>query len=53
VAIAWILRHPAHIQPVVGTTNVERLRQICRASGAEISRAEWYELYRAGGKRLP
>ena len=47
VAIAWILRHPAKIQPLIGTTNKERLKDICTASNVELSREEWYELYRA------
>ena len=52
VAVAWILRHPAHIQVIVGTTNPARLRDICTASGVELSRADWYELYQAAGKRV-
>lgn len=47
VAIAWILRHPAKIQPLIGTTNKERLKDICTASDVNLSREEWYELYRA------
>ena len=47
IAIAWILNHPAKIQPMVGTTNPERLKDICRACGVKLDRAEWYELYRA------
>lgn len=47
IAIAWILRHPARIQPLIGTTNPERLKSICQASGVTLNRAEWYELYRA------
>jgi predicted oxidoreductase len=53
VAVAWILRHPAKIQVVVGSMNPKRLQDIARASGVELSREEWYGLYRAGGKRLP
>lgn len=53
VAIAWILRHPAHMQPIVGTTNAERLSDICRASQIELSREEWYAIYRAAGNVLP
>lgn len=47
IAIAWILRHPAKIQPLIGTTNAERLKDICTGIDVELSRAEWYELYRA------
>jgi predicted oxidoreductase len=53
IAIAWILRHPAKIQPVVGTTNAKRLKDICQASRIELTRPEWYEIYRAAGNRLP
>jgi predicted oxidoreductase len=47
IAVAWILRHPARIQPLIGTTNSGRLREIVKAVDVEMSRAEWYELYRA------
>lgn len=53
VAIAWILRHPAKIQPIVGTTNPKRLRNICKASQVELSREEWYGIYKAAGHRIP
>lgn len=47
IAVAWILFHPAKIQPMIGTTNPERLKDICTACNVVLSRAEWYELYRA------
>lgn len=53
IAVAWILRHPAKIQTIVGTTNIERLKDICTSSNIELSRAEWYEIYRSAGNRLP
>lgn len=53
IAIAWILRHPAKMQPIIGTTNKERVRSICKASEIVLSREEWYELYRAAGNKLP
>ena len=53
IAIAWILRHPAKIQPIVGTMNPEHLRDICGAAKADLSHNEWYRLYRASGKFLP
>ncbi|MFZ0369291.1 MAG: aldo/keto reductase [Halobacillus sp.] len=53
IAIAWILRHPANIQPVVGTMNAERMRNIAKASDIELTRQEWYELYTAAGNELP
>lgn len=53
IAVAWILRHPAKMQMITGTTNVKRLREI--AEGAEISltREEWYRLYLSAGHILP
>ena len=53
VAISWILRHPANIQPILGTTSREHLLEMCRASDITLSRAEWYGLYRTAGNRLP
>ncbi|WP_322175180.1 aldo/keto reductase [Acutalibacter caecimuris] len=53
IAIAWLLRHPAKIQAIVGTTNAGRLEGICKASEITLTRQEWYSLYIAAGKSLP
>lgn len=53
MAIAWILRHSAKIQPVVGSVNSERMRDIAKAADVTITRKEWYDLYCATGKSLP
>jgi len=53
IAIAWILRHPARMQPIVGTTNVKRIKDLCKASDIELSREDWYALYRSAGNKLP
>ncbi|GAB2540339.1 aldo/keto reductase [Gracilibacillus alcaliphilus] len=53
IAIAWLLRHPAKMQPIVGTMNKERLTDIAKASDVTLSREEWYDLYRAAGNQLP
>ena len=53
MAIAWILRHSAKIQPVVGSVNAERMQQIAKAAEVTITRKEWYDLYCATGKSLP
>ena len=53
IAIAWLLRHPARMQPVIGTTKVDRLRECCRASDVALTREEWYALYRSAGHTLP
>lgn len=53
LVIAWMLRHPAKMQPIVGTTNPQRLTDICQASDVSLTRQEWYEIYRAAGNELP
>ena len=53
IAVAWILRHPAKIQTIVGTTNPSRLKDISKASNVNLTREEWYEIYRAAGNLLP
>ena len=53
MAIAWILRHSAKSQPVGGSVNAERMRDIARAAEVTITRKEWYDLYCATGKSLP
>ncbi|KGL42144.1 aldo/keto reductase family oxidoreductase [Listeria sp. SHR_NRA_18] len=53
IATAWILRHPAKIQTVVGTMNPERLQAISAASNITLTRQEWYEIYLAAGNELP
>jgi predicted oxidoreductase len=53
IAIAWLLRHPAKMQPIVGTTNADRLKDICKASDIRLTREEWYEIYLAAGNKLP
>jgi predicted oxidoreductase len=53
IAIAWILRHPAKIQTIVGTMNPVRLKDICKASKVSLTRQEWYDIYCAAGNELP
>jgi len=53
VATVWILTHPANMQVVVGTMNVDRIRDISAASEIKLTRHEWYEIYRAAGNVLP
>ena len=53
MAFDWILRHPAKMQPVTGTTNLTRLADCLKASQIRITREEWYEIYRAAGNVLP
>ena len=53
VAIAWILRHPARMQTIVGTMNYYRMLEITRAAEIELTRDEWYRLYLSSGHILP
>jgi len=48
ILIAWLLRHPAGIQPIVGTTQPERIKEACKADDVELTREEWYSLFAAG-----
>ena len=47
IVLAWLLRHPAPIQPVIGTTKPARVQASCRADTVELTREEWYELFTA------
>lgn len=53
IALAWILRHPAHMQPVTGTTNIDRLKDCIKAADIYLTREEWYDIYMAAGNILP
>ena len=53
VAAAWILRHPAKMQTIVGTMNYFRMLEIARAAEIELTREEWYRLYLSSGHILP
>ncbi|WP_329078830.1 aldo/keto reductase [Streptomyces niveus] len=53
IATAWITRHPALMQVVLGTTNPERVAGAAQGSELPLTRAEWYELFRAAGHLVP
>ena len=53
IAISWILRYPAKMQAVVGTTNPKHLREVSQAANFRLTRKEWYEIYLAAGNNLP
>lgn len=53
IAIAWLLRHPAKMQPVTGTMNIQRLLDCVKAGDVHLTREDWYEIYRAAGNVLP
>ena len=45
IAISWLLKHPAGIQPVIGTTNKQRIINSCEADKIKLTREEWYNLF--------
>jgi predicted oxidoreductase len=53
IALAWILRHPAGMQPITGTMNVKRFKECVKAADIQLSREEWYAIYLAAGNTLP
>ncbi|MCP2281399.1 putative oxidoreductase [Promicromonospora umidemergens] len=53
IATAWITRHPAQMQVVLGTTSPERVAGAALGSDLPLTRAEWYELFRAAGYTVP
>lgn len=53
IATAWITRHPAQMQVVLGTTTPGRVQAAAQGSDIPLTRAEWYELFRAAGYRVP
>jgi predicted oxidoreductase len=53
IATAWLTRHPAHMQVVLGTTTPQRVTEAAAGSDIPLTRAEWYELFRAAGYLVP
>lgn len=53
IAYAWLLRYPARMQVVLGTTNPERVKGAAEAAGIVLTKSEWYTLYKAAGNKLP
>ena len=53
IALAWILRHPAKMQVIIGSMNPQHIEEAAQASKVNLSHHDWYELYLAAGKYLP
>ena len=53
IASAWILRHPANMQVIAGTMNLQRIEEIAKASTIQMTRKDWYRVYMAAGNILP
>ncbi|MBB5887817.1 aldo/keto reductase [Lactovum miscens] len=53
IAIAWINRHPANMQTIIGTVNPTRIKSVTDASDVILTHQEWYDLYLSAGNDLP
>ena len=53
IAVAWLTRHPANIQVILGTTQAQRMLDGCAGSQIPLTRPEWYGLYQAAGNMIP
>ena len=54
IALAWLLKHPSKIVPIIGSTNADRIRDAAKACEVELDRDEWYRLLDAArGEPLP
>lgn len=53
IAIAWVLRHPAKMQAIIGSMNPEHIKDACAAADVTLSHHDWYALYLSAGKYLP
>lgn len=53
IAVAWILRHPAHMQVLLGTMNPQHIADSAAGSDITLTKQEWYDIYFAAGNDLP
>jgi predicted oxidoreductase len=54
IALAWLLKHPSGIMPIVGSSDPQRIREAAKADSLELTREQWYQLLLASrGEPLP
>lgn len=53
IATAWILRHPANMQVILGTMNPARIKESAAGGDVTLTKQEWYDVYFAAGNDLP
>ena len=53
IAVAFLTRHPANIQVILGTTSIDHMRESCAGASLPLTREEWYGLYKAAGNMIP
>ena len=54
LVLAWIMKHPSGIHPVIGTTNKERVKNAAEATKIELTDVDWFQLLVASqGHKVP
>ena len=53
MVMAWIMRHPADMQPIIGSMNSDRIQSMSEVFGIQLSRQVWYDIYKSAGNALP
>ena len=53
IAVAFLTRHPANIQVILGTTSEAHMKESIKGSDLPLTREEWYGLYKAAGNMIP
>jgi len=54
IALAWLLKHPSRMQPIIGSVNPTRISEAARADKTGLTHGEWYSLLTAArGSTLP
>jgi len=53
ITLAWLMRHPSGIMPIIGTTNPQRIAEAVRADEVSLDRETWYRIYNASFGELP
>jgi len=53
VAAAWILRHPANTQVIIGTMTPAHIIDSAKGADISLTAQEWYDIYLAAGNDLP
>lgn len=53
MVVAWILRHPAQMQVLIGSMNPDRIANMLQSQSVNLSREDWYAIYRSAGNVLP
>jgi predicted oxidoreductase len=55
LALAWLLKHPGNIFPIIGTTKPERITEAAKSVNIDLDKQDWFEMlqWARGGKEVP